>query len=118
MQVSFSSKKPLLRIKTLQHLNSQLTPILKNILHVANDNCEGRNAGQKGNTVPVYVMRMYGGVRVTLHPFLNLASDRGEYSVSRSGRSIPMGVPSGIHLIGGWVLRGASLVKVKVKFTL
>jgi hypothetical protein len=48
----------------LQHLHSQLTPILKNMLHVDNDNYEGSSGGQKGNAVPVCVMIMYGGVRV------------------------------------------------------
>jgi len=62
----------------LQHLSRQLNPILKNILQVTNDNCVERNGGQKGNAVSVYVLRMYGGVRVYLHPFLKSVSDRGE----------------------------------------
>jgi hypothetical protein len=50
-------------------------------------------------------MKEYWGVEVSLHSFLTLALDGGEWSASRPGpgRFTPMESAPGIHWIGDWV---------------
>jgi hypothetical protein len=48
-------------------------------------------------------MKMYGGVEVQIHVFLNSALVGGEWSVSRRGRFTQGEEAPGTHWIGGWM---------------
>jgi hypothetical protein len=54
-------------------------------------------------------MKMYGGGRGIAPPFLTLALDGGEWSVSHSGHFTPGEIAPGTYWIGGWVGPTASL---------
>jgi hypothetical protein len=49
------------------------------------------------------------GLKVQFHSFLDLGTDGGEWSASRSGHFIPRERVPGIHWIGGWVGSRAGL---------
>jgi hypothetical protein len=56
-----------------------------------------------------HAMKVYWGVEVYLHAFLDSALDGGEWSVSITGRFTPSERVSVTHWIGSWVGPSAGL---------